>query len=76
MNAEYRGKMPLPHIIQECPAADSQVRYTAKLILPLVLAELNSYFIPILSFGDALACSSDFNRSFKRLKSPLRRMHH
>ena len=30
------------------PAADSQVRYTAKLILPLVLAELNSYFIPIL----------------------------
>ena len=43
MNAEYRGKMPLPHIIQECPAADSQARYTAKLILPLVLAELNSY---------------------------------
>ena len=31
MNAEYRGKMPLSHIIQECPAADSQARYTAKL---------------------------------------------
>ena len=43
MNAEYRGKMPLPHRIQECPDADSQARYTAKLILPLVLAELNSY---------------------------------
>ena len=43
MNAEYRGKMPLPHIIQECPAADSQARYTAKLILPLVWAELNNY---------------------------------
>ena len=39
----HRGKMPLPHIIQECTAADSQARYTAKLILPLVLAELNSY---------------------------------
>ena len=38
---------PLPHIIEECPAADSQARYTAKLIVPLVLAELNSY---ILSF--------------------------
>ena len=35
--------MPLPHMIQECPAADSPARYTAKLILPLVLAELNSY---------------------------------
>ena len=35
--------MPLLHITQERPAADSQARYTAKLILPLVLAELNSY---------------------------------
>ena len=43
MNAEYRGKMPLLHITQGCPAADSQARYTAKLILLLVLAELNSY---------------------------------
>ena len=54
MNAEYRGRGisiafairsvdPLPHIIQECPAADSQAQYTAKPILPLVLAELNSY---------------------------------
>ena len=45
MNAGYRGKMPLLHIIQECPTADSQARYTAKPILPLVLAELNSYKI-------------------------------
>ena len=37
--------MPLPHIIQECPAVDSQEQYTAKPILPLVLAELNSYEI-------------------------------
>ena len=55
MNAEYRGKEgisiafaihsvdPLPHIIQEFPAADSQAQYTAKPILSLVLAELNSY---------------------------------
>ena len=57
MNAEYRGKGnlygisiafliqsldPLSLIIQECPAAGSQARYTAKLILQLVLAELNS----------------------------------
>ncbi len=57
MNAEYRGKGnlygisiafliqsldSLSLIIQECPAAGSQARYTAKLILQLVLAELNS----------------------------------
>jgi hypothetical protein len=50
--------MPLPHIIQECPAADSQAQYTAKPILLLVLAELNSYSYPkYLALVEASQCS-------------------
>ena len=75
MNAEYRGKEgisiafaihsvdPLPHIIQECPAADSQAQYTAKPILSLVLAELNSYEYWIVPLSDLFP--------IPRHKSPL-----
>ena len=75
MNAEYRGKMPLPHIIQEYPAADSQAQYTAKPILPLVLAELNSYHRSLLDFiqqvvNDSIGIDA-FRFAFKTEDEPM-----
>ena len=59
--------MPLPHIIQECPAADSQARYTAKLILLLVLAELNSYHFRNLAHDKHYLRGFAFDRALEHL---------